>query len=244
MPVLAAILAWCFLLPTLTADSRRDDPSAQVGVARVTAVDGDVQTLRRNGDRESALAGGALYPGDVLIAGRSSRAEAELDFGNFVRIGAESELRLVSLGRRWFRLDLLRGVASVTQMKRAEADLSIETPLAAVSLLKPGELTIEHRPISPAGRTDVLVRDGQAEVFVAGRSTIVKKDRLTVIGEAASGASLETGDAGDRSELEGWARRRNKTLDPRRGFGMPFPPYYWSPWNVMLAVGYGWGGRF
>src|SRR5690606_9143568 len=113
----------------------------------------------------------------ALLTGANSRAEVQLDLGNFIRLSGATEVRFVSLGRRSFRLEMLKGVASYTQMKRAEADVSIDTPLASVMPLKHGMFTIEHREL---GQTDVTVRDGQVEVFADGRSQIVKDDTFTV----------------------------------------------------------------
>lgn len=223
-----ALLAGLALPAALGAQRRAPDRNGpELGVARISALDGDVRIRLSNGDESRAEAGMGLLPRDALLTGPGSRAEVQLDFGNFLRLSGRSEARFVSLGRRSFRLELLRGVASYTQMKRAEADVSIETPLAAVAPLKPGRYTIEHREI---GRTDVTVRDGRVEVFADGRSRILKDDALTIRGEGSRVTAIRERDSGPKSDFERWAKRRDKMLEPKRGF-WGFPPFggWWSP---------------
>jgi len=242
-PLLAALVASVLAIPATLDAQRRTNPRAgrdvpELGVARISALDGDVRVLRTNGDETRAQAGTALFPRDALLTGPDSRAEVQLDFGNFIRLSGGTEVRFVSLGRRSFRMSLLRGVANVSQMKRAEADVSVETPLAAVAPLKPGRYTIESRP----GGTDVTVRDGKVEVFSDGRSRIVKNDTLSIRGEGTDVDAVRERDADPRSDFEEWAKRRDKVLKPNRGRGFwAYPPFggWWSPWRTGFACGWG-----
>lgn len=203
---------------------------AVLGVARVSVADGDVRLFSPSGDEEQARGGAPLIRDVVLATGDDSRAEVQLDAGNFLRMAPSTEVRFLDLGNRSFRVELLKGQASWSQYKGREADAEIETPLGSVMALKPGLFTVEYRGV---GQMDVTVRDGQVEVFTEGDSHIVKKGVFTVRGEPDD-VQVRIAKAESKSSFEEWARRRDKMLDRGRGRGAD-----WFP--VSLGLGYGWG---
>ena len=199
-----------------------------LGVARVSVADGDVSVRRPSGDQEQAQAGMALVGDDLLITGADSRAEVQLERGNFLRLGPSSELKIGDLGNRSFRVELLRGLAGLTQFDGADADLNIETSHASVRTVKPSVFTVEFRDV---GQTDVVVRDGVVEVFT-DRGVQRVKDAVVVRAEREQ-TSVRSAKAGSRDEFEEWAKHRDKILDRDRGRG-------W--WPNYVGLGYGYGG--
>ena len=201
-----------------------------LGVARVSVADGDVRLFSPSGDEERARGGAPLIRDVVLTTGDDSRAEVQLDDGNFLRMGSSTEIRFLDLGNRSFRVELLKGQAAWSQFKGREADAEIETPLGSVLALKHGLFVVEYRGV---GQMDVTVRDGQVEVFTEGDSHIVKKGVFTVRGEPDD-VQVRTSKVESKSSFEQWAVRRDKMLDRGRGRGASWFPVY-------LGFGYGWG---
>lgn len=214
-----------------------------LGVARVTLTDGDVRIVRPSGDDFEAHAGMPLVRGDRLVTGPKSRAEVQFDGGNYARISAETELHISELGNKRFKVDLIRGLLSFSQFKGFEADVDIQTTLAAVRPIKPAVFTVEHHGI---GQTDVTVRGGTVEVFSDEGIEKVKSGLLVVRGEPNE-VTLRIAKAEPKSGFDDWNKRRDKLLerDGRASWQR------WVPGYVGLGVGYGhgwgyggWGPRY
>ena len=229
-----------FISTALSGREHRDYPpraereqGTSLGVARISVADGDVQIRRRSGDQEQAQAGMALVGDDLLTTGAQSRAEVQLDRGNFLRLGSNSELKIGDLGNRSFRVEVLRGLAGLTQFDGADADVNIETTHASVRTLKPSVFTVEFRDV---GQTDIVVRDGAVEVFT-DRGVQRLKDGALVVRAERDRTSVRTAKAGSRDEFEEWAKHRDKILDGNRRGG-------WWPNYLGLGLGIGNGGYY
>ncbi len=208
--------------------SSERERGTSLGVARISVADGDVSIRRPSGDQEQAQAGMALVGDDLLITGADSRAEVQLDRGNFLRLGSNSELKIGDLGNRSFRVELLRGLAGLTQFGGAEADVNIETSHASVRTVKPSVFTVEFRDV---GQTNIIVRDGAVEVFT-DRGVQRVKDGALVVRAERDQTSVRGAKAGSRDEFEEWAKHRDKILDRDRRRG-------WFPSYLGLGLGYG-----
>ncbi len=210
-----------------------DNDGPALGVARVSVADGDVRLSRPSGADFQARASTALVHGDRLITGDRSKAEIQFDIGNFLRLSSNTEVRILDLGNKRFQMEIVRGLASYSQFRRAEADVEIETAQAAVFPLKHGVYVVE---VHGVGQTDVTVRDGAAEVETDRGVEKVKHGVLVVRGEDRD-VDVRTAKAEPRDPFDDWNKRRDKILEPdggRRGwFG---PPLWWGP-----SFGYGWG---
>ena len=232
-PTAAALgLALALALPALGQRSRvnRDrDRGPELGVARVSVADGDVRVRTPGGDEVQAHGGDQLRPGDVIVTGRRSRAEIELDRGNFARLSSESELRVLDLGNLAFRVELLRGIVNLTQFDRFRADLDVETQQATIRVIKSAVFSVEVRE---GAQTDVTVRDGQVDVATDRRTERLKKGLMSIRGEGRD-AELRTARAEPKSDFDDWTKRRDKMLGSGSGVG------YWP--RMSVGLGYGWG---
>jgi hypothetical protein len=206
-----------------------------LGVARISLTDGDVRILRPSGDDFEAHAGMPLVRGDRLVTGSKSRAEIQFDGGNYGRLSAETEVRMTELGNKRFKVDLIRGLLGFSQFRGFEADVDVQTTLAAVRPIKASVFAVEHHGI---GETDVAVRDGSVEVFSDEGIEKVKSGLLIVRGEP-NDVTLRTAQAEPKSGFDDWNKRRDKLLerDGRASWQR------WAPSYVGLGVGYGrgWG---
>jgi hypothetical protein len=231
-----ATLAVVLALPLGAQRSRvdrsdRDGP--ELGVARISVADGDVRIRTAEGDETEAHGGDPLKPGDAVFTDARSRAEIELDRGNFARLSADSELRMLNLGNLAYRVQVARGVAGLTQFDHFEADLDVETEQATIRVVKPAVFTVEVRE---GGQTDVTVRDGQVDVVTDRRTERVKKEMVSIRGEGRD-AELRMAKAEPKSDFDDWAKRRDKMLDDGSPRGARLYPPYWS-----AGFGWGWGG--
>src|SRR5579862_656331 len=82
--------------PQQTADDQGYAP--EHGVARISLVNGDVSVRRGDsGELSEAALNGPLVVSDHLATGQSGRAEIQFDWGNMIRLGPDTEVRLGEL---------------------------------------------------------------------------------------------------------------------------------------------------
>ena len=219
----------------------RDD----VGVARVSVADGDVEVLRGDtGDRMAARGGMPLGANDTLSTGRSSRAEVQLGPGNLVRLNEESRIRVMDVGNRYFRLEVLSGTVNVSQLKGSEADIDVLAPNTTVRPLKAGVYRVTVRD----AQTDLIVRKGEAEV-VSGRGEKVKSGQRASVRGSRQDPELRMSSADPKDSFDRWNERRDDVLEPRyrTGGGVLYGGYggYGYPyWGPGFGLGYGYGGFY
>ena len=235
-------------LPTQgrSGNDRGDDRDRRplVGVAYVSVADGEVTKLSLHGDVTALRAGDELVSGDTVETGRASRAEVQLDQGNFLRLNAATKLRVVQLGNRRFQFDLEAGHVSLSQAGGATADVEIQAGGLMVIPLKRGSYRVE---LEPSGRAVVTVRKGEADVGTAGGFRTVKKGKtLTVYGDQDTERVRLVG-APSKDGFDEWNQRRDQVLDQNRGRRSRYWPsfisghygYGYGHHGYGLGVGYG-----
>src|SRR5579864_2524542 len=93
-----------FLVPVLCLGFLSVLSSAQAnilpGVARISLIQGGVSTQRGDtGDWAAAALNQPLVSGDRISTGDNSKAEVQLDHGNFLRLGNNSQAKIASVER-------------------------------------------------------------------------------------------------------------------------------------------------
>jgi len=211
-------------------DNNRNQRPA-VGVAYVSVADGDVRKTDEQGDTFALRAGDEVFAGDVIDTTAASRAEVQLNHGNFIRMSANSRLRVVQLGNRRFQFELESGHVGLSQWKHSTADVEIQAGTLTMVPLKHGTYRVELE----GDRATALVRKGEADVgSPSGFQTIDKGERLVVY-QDSSKERTRAAAAPNKDEFDDWSERRDKVLDRDRG-----SRYAWLPSHVY--GGYGWGG--
>jgi hypothetical protein len=194
-PVTTAAL----LLFALCSLALADDPIFRV--ARISLVEGEVSYQQGKDSGESgkdwfdATPNMPLEEKDQLYSGSDGRAEIQLSGRNIVRISHDTNLRFTQfnsgaiqmaapIGSVYFKIDSL----DKRQFDVVDANdpgindpvyFEIDTPTVAVTFVKEGVYRINVRD---DGSTEVIVRQGEAEVFNQGIGTVVvKKDRRIVV---------------------------------------------------------------
>jgi hypothetical protein len=142
------------------------------GVARISVLNGDVSVRRGDsGDVVAAAINGPIMADDSVLTGSAARAEVQLDFANFVRIGPNSEVRFTGMDVKSYQIQVAAGTVTLRVLRQGQAQTELQTPSVAVHPLRVGTYRIA---LHDDGTSEVTVRSGEAEVFSTGGS-----ERLT-----------------------------------------------------------------
>jgi hypothetical protein len=173
------------------------DPPARVG--RLNFLEGSV-SFRPAGieDWSSATINYPVTIGDRVWTDRGSRVELHIG-STAIRLGPQTDFDILNLSDDATQLSLSQG-SIIVHIDRLDSDdtFEIDTPNAAVSLLRPGFYRIDVS--SDGDNSYVTVRRGQAEVTAEGNAfTVDPNESATIFGVDSVSYDIE----GARS-LDGW----------------------------------------
>ena len=132
-------------------------------MARISLVNGDVSVQRGDsGELTAAALNGPLVVNDHLVTGQNASAEIQFDWGNMIRLGAESEVRMGELEDRRFLVQIAIGTTTFSVLRDSGADVEISTPTVSV---RPAEAGSYRVTVFPDGATEITVRAGRAEIL-------------------------------------------------------------------------------
>ena len=204
--ILAVLLAGTAVVRAQQPPQQQDDDgyAPDHGVARISLVNGDVSVRRGDsGELSAAVMNGPLVVNDMLSTGPNGRAEIQFDFGNMIRVGPGSEVRLGELEDRRYLVQVATGTTTFRVLRDSGADVEISTPTVSV---RPAEQGSYRVTVFPDGTTEITVRVGRAEIF-SPRGT----ETLTV------GRTMEA---------------RGTPSDPEYMINGAIPQDEWDRWNV------------
>src|SRR6476469_4413050 len=154
-------------------------PAARSEVARISLLHGEISMQRGDtGDWSTATLNTPLIRGDQVATGEKSREEIQLDYADILRLSARSQAKIADLTRTRIQLQIAQGYASYSMFKGGEADVEIDTPNVSVRPLKNGRYRVQ---VNSDSETEVIVRDGEAEVTTPQGSTTVKQGQQITI---------------------------------------------------------------
>ena len=135
---------------------QQQDVAAQPGVARVSAIRGDVSTQRGdNGEWVAATQNMPIAVGDRVSTGDKSRTELQLDFADTLRLSDRTTVKIANLSRYQIQVQVGQGLATYSVNRGGEATTEIDTPNAAI------------RPLSGDGEFRILVNsDAETQVII------------------------------------------------------------------------------
>ena len=205
-----------------------DDPIFRV--ARIGLVDGEVSYQRSNSSGDSgkdwfdATLNLPLEENDQLYSGSDGRAEIQLSGRNVVRISRDTNLRFTQfspgaiqmalpIGTAYFRIDSLdKRQSEVVDANDAGINdplyFEVDTPTVAVTFVKEGVYRIN---VDEDGSTEVIVRQGQAEVFGQEIGTVVVKKGKRVVVEGHDDLYRLSG-LEDKDDWDRWNEGRDNGL--------------------------------
>ncbi len=232
-------------LPLASADSSATGPA--VGVARVSVASGDIAIKRGDsGDWIAAIVNMPVVQGDSVQSVGGSKVELQLDYGNFVRLGPDTEVELLELARQRFRIRLLQGTLLYSELSDSEADIDIETPSVAVRPQQKGQYRVEVGPES----TVVAIRQGEAEIATEAGARVLARGRALTVRDSPDGLQTEAAQIRPKDALDRWAAERDKVLRRARTYRFISRDIYgadlldqYGDWRYVVGVGYSWFPR-
>jgi hypothetical protein len=217
---------------------------------RATAVPGTVNYVEGqvflNGRPLSprAIGSAELDPGQVLDT-QQGKAEVLLTPGVFVRVGDNSEIRMINPGLTNTSVAVTRGEALVeVSMLMKENHLQIADAGTQTTIVKDGL----YRFVA-SNNPSVSVIEGQAEVLKGDRNVKLRKDHELLLAQA--GDKPQKFDKASEDDLYAWSKLRSDYMAQANAAnvqmvlagGYPWwePGWYWSPWYDMYAFMPGFG---
>ena len=252
-----ALLLTFFSLP-ITAraddDDEPDDYDVKARVVRISLMGGEVN-LKRNGnqDWEPARLNYPLVEGDTVATDKDSRLEIQIDARNFVRLAANSTLRIITLRDEGIALSVVEGTVAVRLAKfdRKQEYFEVDAPLTTFAAEKEGSYRID---VPRDGRVRLTVRDGGSARIYSDTSGFALRDgrsaELLVVGEAAG--DWEFLAAAPRDSIDDWVSKREEFLAQRLKPDVKyFDEYVWGAedldaygdWNYTDDFGWIWRPR-
>ena len=202
-------LTFSILLVPGSIEGNTGSTDPGLGVARVSYVSGNVTTMRGNsGDWIATRVNMPVVEGDTVRAAGIAKVEIQMDQGNFVRLGDNSEVQFIELASKRFRIRVIEGTAVYSELADSDADTDIETPLAVVRPMMEGRYTVIVYPEEVA----VEVREGHAEVAFEASTGQLPSGKTMIVRKSAAGIHFETVDLAPPSELDKWASARDKNM--------------------------------
>lgn len=192
-----------------------DDYEVTARVLRLSLLSGEVSLLRAGSrEWEAAQLNAPLVEGDTLATGRDSRLEIQIDARNFLRLGEDSVLRIVTLREEGIALSLSEGKASLrlVNFDRDREYFEIDAPKTTLAAEKRGLYRLD---VSREGRVRVTVRDGgRARIYSESSGFTLRENRTAeLVPDVAGGdADWELSSASSLDEWDRWNDERERHL--------------------------------
>src|SRR5829696_152972 len=242
---------------TITAradDDEPDDYDVKARVVRISLIDGEVN-LKRNGNKdwERARPNYPLVEGDTVATEKDSRLEIQVDARNFVRLTANSVLRIVTLRDEGIALSVVEGTATVRLAKfdSSREYFEIDAPKSTLSAEKKGLYRID---VTREGRVRLTVRDGGSARIYSDTSGFALRDgrsaELVISGDSAG--DWEFLAAAPSDAIDAWTNEREQYLAQRLRYDTRYyDEYVWGAedldaygdWNYADEYGWIWRPR-
>jgi hypothetical protein len=246
----AALLTFFSITITARADDDdEDDYDVKARVVRISLMGGEVN-LKRNGnqDWEPLRLNYPLVEGDTVATNDDSRLEIQIDARNFVRLAANSTLRIVTLRDEGIALSVVEGTAIVRLRKfdRKNEYFELDAPRTTMAAEKEGSYRID---VPRDGRVRLTVRDGGSARIYSDTSGFALRDgrtaELVVSGENMGDWEFSAITA--RDAIDDWVSEREQYLAQRLKYDVKYyDEYVWGAEDLdaygdwSYAEDYGW----
>lgn len=183
--------------------------SQEPGVAHLSLVHGDVSMQRGDsGDWVATTLNTPIVRGDTVATGDNSRAEIQLDYATTLRLAAQSQAKIADLSRSHIQIQVSQGYANVSMFKGSEAEVELDTPNVSIRPLKNGRYRVE---VNSDSETNLIVREGEAEVSTPQGSTTVRQGEVITI-RGTDDPEYKVAEASSADNWDDWNRDRDNTI--------------------------------
>src|SRR5437660_620941 len=231
------------------ADDEADEYDRKARVVRISLITGAVNLKRKgNADWERARLNFALVEGDTISTDREARVEIQIDARNFVRLGPNSVLRIVTLRDEGVALSVVEGTVSVRLAKfdRDKEYFEVDAPKTTLAAEKKGLYRID---VSREGRVRLTARDGgRARIYSETSGFALRDGRSAeLVYEGADAGDWEFSVAGVSDSWDNWIDNRERYLAERLHYDVQYyDSYLWGAEDLdaygdwRYASDYGW----
>jgi hypothetical protein len=217
--LLLLLSAFLYTVPAARAadDTYDDEYEEHARVLRVSLLKGEV-SLKRAGENEweNARLNTPLVEGDLLATGRDSRLEIQVDARNFIRVGPDSVLKVVTLREEGIALSLSEGTATfrLSRFENKKEYFEIDAPKTTVAAEKTGQYRID---VDRGGGVSVTVReDGRARIYSQSSGFVLRNNRTARLAyDGSDEGDWEVGAAARFDEWDNWNDERERYLAAR-----------------------------
>ena len=202
-----------------------DDYDVKARVVRVSLLGGEVN-LKRNGNKdwEPARLNYPLVEGDTIATSKDSNLEIQIDARNFVRLAANSVLRIITLRDEGIAISVVEGTAMVRLAKFDRSKngyFEVDAPKTTMAAEKDGLYRID---VPRDGRVRLTVRDGGAARIYSDTSGFTLRDgrsaELVVTGENAGDWEFVV--AAPSDAIDAWVSDRERELAQRLKYDVKY----------------------
>jgi hypothetical protein len=218
-PTTLLFLLSALLLISVTAraddDSTDDEYEEHARVLRVSLLKGEVTLQRAGSDEwEQAQLNAPLVEGDTLATGRDARLEIQADARNFIRVGENSVVRVVTLRDEGIALSLSEGTATVrlSQFDRDKEYFEVDAPKTTVAAERPGQYRVDV----DSGGVRVTVRDdGRARIYSETSGFELRNNRTARLNYGDEESDWDLSAAASFDAWDDWTAERESYLASR-----------------------------
>jgi len=102
-----------------------------------------------------------------VATGEGARTEIQLDYADLLRLAARSQVKIADLSRTRIQIQVAQGYANYTMLKAAKPRWKSIRECGGAS----AEAWTVSRQVNSDSETDVIVREGEAEITTPQGST-------------------------------------------------------------------------
>ncbi len=216
---LLSLVALCLFSNFVVAQEKdsfdEDSPEVKARVARISFIRGDVQ-IKRSGERdwENATLNLPLVEGDEIATTINARIEIQFDRQNFLRLAANSFLKITTLRDEGIAVSLTEGLLSlrVFKFEKGKGYFEIDAPQTTVSAQNAGLFRVDA-----TNRNQIKVtatEGGEARVYSDSSGFTLRNGRnATIFLSNDRLGEWETGTASNYyDEWDTWVAERDAKL--------------------------------
>ncbi|OLE54803.1 MAG: hypothetical protein AUG51_06790 [Acidobacteria bacterium 13_1_20CM_3_53_8] len=226
-----------------------DEYDVHARVVRISLIRGDVQLKRAGGQNwERATLNYPMVEGDALATAHDARVEIQIDSKNFVRVGEDSVLRIVTLRDEGLALSLPEGTASIrlARFDREHEYFEVDAPGTTIAAETQGLYRLD---VTHEGRVSVTTRDGGRARIYSETSGFTLRDgrRAEFLAYVNSDGDWDITSAPSLDYWDDWVREREHYLSQRLRYdNRYYDDYIWGAedldayGNWVYVNDYGW----